>query len=74
MTVGIKRQLFKVRNEVENEIHSIAMGSPVAAGLAREGYAGGYVDAINDVLLVLDGVPVRRRNWWVYDDHVRRES
>lgn len=39
------------------------------AGLASEGYAGGYRDALSDVSLLLDGLIPTRRNYW---DFLRR--
>jgi hypothetical protein len=36
-------------------------------GLASEGYAGGYKDALCDVLLLLNGVTPMRRDYWEPD-------
>lgn len=35
-----------------------------ARGLANEGYAGGYAQAIQDVLLLANGVKPTTRNYW----------
>ena len=35
-----------------------------AAGLAREGYAGGYADCLMDMQLVLNGINPKRQMWW----------
>ena len=47
-------------------VEDLADGFGEGAGLASEGYAGGYRDALDDVLLALDGVPPqnRGRGWW----------
>ena len=42
-------------------------GGIYAKGLASEGYNGGYRDALNDVLLALNGVKPNRQNWWDKD-------
>jgi len=64
---GIKRQLRRVRKRVDDDIRALAReGGKYGAGLASEGYAGGYRDALDDVLLALSGVPPmqRGRGWW----------
>jgi hypothetical protein len=52
---------------VNREISLNAQGGKFASGLASEGYAGGYADALNDVLLLIQGdcVP-NRRDYWVH--------
>lgn len=35
-----------------------------ARGLASEGYNGGYVDALNDVILMMNGIRPDRNHWW----------
>ena len=45
-------------------IASFAARGRIAAGMASEGYNGGYRDALNDVLLVLSGVRPNRNGWW----------
>jgi hypothetical protein len=69
MSRGIKRKLKLVREQVEREISGLASrgsgsGINYAGGLAGEGYAGGYRDALDDILLALDGIPPSRRGWW----------
>jgi len=70
MSRGIKRKLQQVRRQVELEISGFARrdegqgGVNYAGGLASEGYAGGYRDALDDVMLALNGVPPSRRGWW----------
>jgi len=41
-----------------------AKGPNFAAGLASEGYMGGYRDALNDALLAMNGVTPNRNRWW----------
>ena len=58
-TIGIARE------RLSREIAGLrGDGSKYAAGLATEGYAGGYRDALDDVILVLNGVRPERRGWW----------
>lgn len=70
MSRGIKRKLKQVREQVAREISGFAHrndgkeGVNYAMGLASEGYAGGYRDALDDVLLALNGIPPDRRGWW----------
>lgn len=49
---------------VSREISGNAKGGFYAAGLAAEGYAGGYRDALADVLLLLNKVRPDRRDYW----------
>ncbi len=62
---GIKRLLAVARRNAEREILMTAsLGSKYARGLAGESYAGGYRDALDDVLLALNGVTPNRNGWW----------
>ena len=72
MARGIKRELVKARDAVSREISGMAAHGPIAAGLSSEGYAGGYRDALDDVLLALNGVSPRRRGWWELPPNTRR--
>ena len=57
MGKGIKRKLKKATIKVQDRIRAISLdGGLYARGLASEGYLGGYRDALNDVMLVLNGV------------------
>ncbi len=38
--------------------------SVFSVGLAGEGYKGGYLDALRDVSLLLNGVIPNREFWW----------
>jgi len=55
----IKHARDKVSIQIRNDRRS---GGKYARGLASEGYNGGYRDALNDVLLLLesDTIPDRR--------------
>ncbi len=65
MAVGIKRQLNIARKNVEKEISDYHDSANVyGRGLASEGYNGGYLDALSDVELALNGVEPSRRGWW----------
>lgn len=70
MARGIKRKARAALKRVSNEIAGHAQGDKFASGLASEGYAGGYRDALADVLLVLDGVPpCSRPQYWSRNHH-----
>lgn len=59
------RRLQKVLTRVRQEISGNASsGGRFAAGLAAEGYAGGYAQALRDVLLALNGVEPTTRDYW----------
>jgi len=64
MDKGIKRKLYKAREKVNREISGHAQRSSISGALASEGYSGGYRDAINDVILLLNGVNPRRRDYY----------
>ena len=65
MARGIKQPLEKVREKVHTEITDLAnASSSFGGGMASEGYKGGYLDAIEDVTLALNGVRPSRRGWW----------
>lgn len=67
MAKGIKRRLQKALRRVDAEIKANSQsGGIYASGLANEGYAGGYRDALSDVGLLLHGVePNDRRGYWI---------
>lgn len=59
------RRLQAVSKEINREIASELSGSShIAHGLSREGYKGGYLDALADVTLLLNDVEPNRREWW----------
>lgn len=62
-----KRQvvtIFAVIDRIRKETKASTGDSHVARGLAYEGYNGGYIDALNDVVLLLNGCVPDRRGWW----------
>lgn len=65
MTKGIKRRVRAAMAKATREISFNAQGGRIAGALAGEGYAGGYRNALQDVLLLLDGVePSYGRGYW----------
>lgn len=68
MAKGIKRKLKHVSKMADKAISGHAKrGGLYAGALASEGYNGGYRDAIQDVLLALNGAPpCRKPEWWPY--------
>lgn len=65
MAHGIKRKLAKAQAKVRKEIEdNAAYGGKFARGLANEGYAGGYAQALSDVQLALNGVEPSTRGYW----------
>ena len=64
MRNGPKTRIGRARRKVNAEISDFAQGGKYAAGLASEGYAGGYRDALDDVTLLLNGVEPHRRDYW----------
>lgn len=64
-----KRKIRLALKRVNEEIVGDMKGTQgregfCARGLSREGYQGGYSDALSDVLLVLNGVQPNRRDYW----------
>lgn len=59
-----ERVIKIVRQNLSKEISDLAYGGKYAAGLASEGYSGGYRDALDDVMLLLNGVTPNRRHYW----------
>ncbi len=66
MDKGIKRRIRKACRKIEVDIKGCGDRGFYAAGLAREGYNGGYWDALQDVLLLLNGIEPGKRGrfWW----------
>src|SRR5690348_7744447 len=58
-----KLTLRRVQRRVEIEIAANSQGK-YGRGLASEGYAGGYRDALEDVMLFMRGVKPSRRGYW----------
>ena len=65
MAKGIKRKLSKASKRVAKEISNNAAHGKFGAGLANEGYAGGFQQALQDVLQLLNGTePSDNRGYW----------
>lgn len=64
-TYGIKRKLDIASKNINQEISGTAKQGGYAAAMANEGYLGGYLDAITDVGLMLNGShPCKRPRLW----------
>jgi len=61
---GIKRQLIKVSAKIRKELSAQAKSSYLKGALTYEGHDSGYLTALDDVLLALNGVKPDRNGWW----------
>lgn len=61
---GIKKDLTSAIRSATKEIHANSKRGGYAAGLASEGYAGGYLAALSDVRLALNGVRPNNSRYW----------
>jgi hypothetical protein len=62
---GIKRKIRTALENIQKEINGNASGGFYARGLAGEGYAGGYRDALYAVQALLNGNrPPDDRCYW----------
>jgi len=60
----LRKDVDRTLDRVNQEITNLSSGDRYARGLAAEGYAGGYRDALHDFLLVMNGVvPTNSRYW-----------
>jgi hypothetical protein len=61
----VKTIIKRMRDCAEDEIKGMTdENSPFSCGLSSEGFSGGYVRAMNDVLLLMNGVyPTSSRFW-----------
>lgn len=57
----LKRALAAVNHDIQI---STDPNNKFSKGLAREGYKGGYADALMDVLQAMDGFTPDRRGYW----------
>lgn len=65
MAKGIKRRIRQALKSINKEISDLSNPrSLYSSGLSSEGYAGGYRDALNDVILLLNGIEPNRRGWY----------
>ncbi len=58
-----RKKVTQVREAVQQDIADFATQGHVAAGLANEGFNGGYLAALDDVLLAMTDV-TPNRFWW----------
>jgi len=57
----IRAAFAKAQLEIKG---NAASGSLYARGLSTEGYAGGYAEALSDVLMLFNDCIPRTRNYW----------
>ena len=57
----VARARKRLQKQIEIDSHH---GGIYAKGLAGEGYKGGYRDALDDVILLLNGATPYRNEWW----------
>lgn len=68
----IMKQLSAALSNVNAEISGIASsGGKYGRAMSGEGYSGGYRDALNDVILLLNGVTPDRRNYWWFTERTK---
>lgn len=60
----IQGALARVQKEIEGIRGGEGPDNRYGRGMSREGYSGGYEQALKDVLLVLDGTVPQTRNYW----------
>ena len=66
--VTIRKVLHRVGEHIARQTNQDSLYS---RGLSREGWNGGYEQALMDVLAFLNGVPpndTRTKNWWSESD------
>ena len=69
IVIGPIKRIRMAQEKVLAEIRGNAQHDGRFSGaLAGEGYAGGYLDALFDVLLILNGVGPDRRGYWKAGD------
>lgn len=65
MAKGIMRQLKQAQYKAYAEMAAQSKsGNHITRGLAPEGFTGGYVAALNDVSLALNGVTPNNSRYW----------
>lgn len=57
-------QVTRARKRVQAQIERDTHDNMYSRGLAGEGYKGGYRDALDDVILILNGATPYRNFWW----------
>ena len=61
---GPRARIRLAMNAARDEVSKFSSSSRLAGAMAGEGYAGGYVQALSDALLALEGVRPNTRNYW----------
>ena len=72
MVKGIKRQIDIALSNVQKEITTNSKRGFFSAGLSTEGYAGGYMQALLDVIAALNGVPPSHSRYWLLPNKTKR--
>lgn len=73
--IGPKRRIRAASDAVRQEIaDTAAHGGRFAGALAGEGYAGGYLDALQYITLLLNGITPDRRSYWVLPAKEKRNG
>lgn len=63
-----KRKIYKARAKVQAAITAATNQDDMySRGLSGEGYKGGYRDALDDIILLLNKVTPQRHGWWEKD-------
>ncbi|KKK84896.1 hypothetical protein LCGC14_2778760 [marine sediment metagenome] len=65
MAKGIIKLINIAYKNVEREISYVSKQGRLAGALANESYNGGYRDALDDVILALNGTIPQRNYWWI---------
>lgn len=60
----VKTNINNAKEEVLKEIRGCLKDPCYAKGLSHEGYAGGYLQALYDVGIVLNGIQPSTRGYW----------
>ena len=61
----LNRRIKAAQEKIAAEIKAFAGHGKFAAGLASEGFAGGYSQALSDIQLLINGVePGDTRGYW----------
>jgi len=75
MAKGIIRKIEIVRANIEHEISSNTdRNNLYSRGLSREGFNGGYLAALDDVMLALYGIVPQRNSWWMKHNRIKKSS
>jgi hypothetical protein len=64
MSKGPKRRIKAAMARVRGEIEAQTPNTRAARGMAYEGFQGGYLKALSDIMLVLNRVQPSTRQYW----------